>query len=93
MVQFEGNASEPKGLDLKRYQEIYFAAWPECKPHMNWPDIAYFVVRPRVRPSQETSLKPGNVFVSKLAGEWTSTLTVLVALVIQSMRPQYLPTK
>jgi hypothetical protein len=32
---------------LKRYQEIYFAAWPECEPHMNWPGIAYFVVRPR----------------------------------------------
>jgi hypothetical protein len=46
-VQFEGHASEPKGLDLKHYQEIYFAAWPECKPHMSWPDIAYFVVRPR----------------------------------------------
>ncbi len=35
------------GPDLKRYQEIYFAAWPECEPHMNWPGIAYFVVRPR----------------------------------------------
>jgi hypothetical protein len=46
-VQFEGYATEPNGPDLKRYQEIYFAAWPECKPHMNWPDIAYLVVRPR----------------------------------------------
>ncbi len=46
-VQFEGHATEPNGTDLKRYQEIYVAAWPECKPHMNWPDIAYFVVRPR----------------------------------------------
>ena len=46
-VQFEGHATEPNGPDLKRYQEIYFAAWPECEPHMNWPGIAYFVVRPR----------------------------------------------
>jgi hypothetical protein len=46
-VQFEGLATEPDGSDLKRYQEMYFAVWPECKAHMNWPDIAYFVVRPR----------------------------------------------
>jgi Pyridoxamine 5'-phosphate oxidase len=46
-VQFEGDATEPNGEELKRYQEIYFAAWPECKPHMTWPDVAYFVVRPR----------------------------------------------
>jgi len=46
-VQFEGQAIEPNGSELKRYQEIYFATWPECKVHMNWPDIAYFVVLPR----------------------------------------------
>jgi hypothetical protein len=46
-VQFEGQATEPKGPDLKRYQEIYFAVWPKCRPHLNWPDIAYFVVQPR----------------------------------------------
>jgi hypothetical protein len=46
-VQFEGIASEPNGPDLKRYQEIYFTVWPEGRAHLNWPDIAYFVVRPR----------------------------------------------
>jgi hypothetical protein len=46
-VQFEGIASEPNGPDLMRYQEIYFAVWPEGQAHLNWPDIAYFVVRPR----------------------------------------------
>jgi Pyridoxamine 5'-phosphate oxidase len=46
-VQFEGIASEPNGPDLKRYQEIYFAVWPEGRAHLIWPDIAYFVVRPR----------------------------------------------
>ena len=46
-VQFEGLAAESKEPDLKRYQEIYFAVWPECRVHMNWPGIAYFVVRPR----------------------------------------------
>jgi len=46
-VQFEGIASEPNGPDLKRYQEIYFTVWPEGRAHLNWPDIAYFVVQPR----------------------------------------------
>jgi hypothetical protein len=46
-VQFEGVAIEPKGHDLKRYQEAYFAYWPECVAHASWPGIAYFVVRPR----------------------------------------------
>jgi len=45
-VQFEGTAILPKGPDLKRYQDAYFAIWPECRTHINWPDIAYFVVRP-----------------------------------------------
>ena len=46
-VQFEGIASEPKEADLKRYQETYFAVWPDGPARMSWPGIAYFVVRPR----------------------------------------------
>jgi pyridoxine/pyridoxamine 5'-phosphate oxidase len=46
-IQFEGIAVEPKGADLKHYQEIYFTVWPDCRAHMSWPDIAYFVVQPR----------------------------------------------
>jgi Pyridoxamine 5'-phosphate oxidase len=46
-LQFEGHATEPNGADLKRYQEMYFAVWPECQAHLSWPDIAYFVVQPR----------------------------------------------
>jgi hypothetical protein len=46
-VQFEGIATEPKGPDLERYQETYFAVWPDCIAHLSWPDIAYFVVRPQ----------------------------------------------
>jgi len=32
---------------LQRYQEIYFAVWPEGRERLRWPAIAYFVVRPR----------------------------------------------
>lgn len=46
-MQFEGEAFEPMGAELKRYQQIYFAAWPDGPTRMTWPGIAYFVVRPR----------------------------------------------
>jgi hypothetical protein len=42
-----GIAEEPTGSELKRAQEIYFAAWPDGPARMAWPGIAYFVVRPR----------------------------------------------
>ena len=51
-VQYEGRAfelkrDELKGGELERYQPIYFDAWPECRAHLTWPDITYFVVRPQ----------------------------------------------
>ena len=46
-VQYEGLASEARGPDLKRYQEVYFAAWPDAPQRVKWPDLAFFVVRPR----------------------------------------------
>jgi len=46
-VQYEGQAGQPKGVALARYQQTYFARWPECRSHLSWPGITYFVVRPR----------------------------------------------
>jgi len=46
-VQYEGVATEPKGTELERFQEAYFAVWPECLAHLSWPGITYFVVTPR----------------------------------------------
>jgi hypothetical protein len=46
-VQFEGQAFQPTGPELAQYQQVYFAAWPECRDHLSWPGIAYFVVRPQ----------------------------------------------
>jgi len=46
-VQYEGFAFQPSGADLDRYQQLYFTAWPECRDHLIWPGIAYFVVRPQ----------------------------------------------
>jgi pyridoxine/pyridoxamine 5'-phosphate oxidase len=46
-VQFEGIAAEPSGPELKRYQEMYFAVWPDGPARLSWPGITHFVVRPR----------------------------------------------
>jgi pyridoxine/pyridoxamine 5'-phosphate oxidase len=46
-VQYEGEAAELQGQELKRRQAVYFQAWPECRTHLAWPGIVYFVVRPR----------------------------------------------
>lgn len=46
-VQFEGDAVEPQGVELKRCQEIYFAAWPDGPARIAWPGITWFMVRPR----------------------------------------------
>ena len=45
-LQYEGMAQELSGADLKRYQEIYFRAWPDGPARLSWPGIVYFVVKP-----------------------------------------------
>ncbi|HET9836879.1 MAG TPA: pyridoxamine 5'-phosphate oxidase family protein [Candidatus Angelobacter sp.] len=45
-LQYEGMAEELSGADLKRYQEIYFRAWPDGPARLSWPGIVYFVVKP-----------------------------------------------
>jgi general stress protein 26 len=46
-VQIDGTAFEPKDPELRRYQDIYFATWPDGPERLSWPGIAYFVVRPK----------------------------------------------
>ncbi len=46
-VQYEGQAFQPTGSELRRYQQVYFAAWPDGPDRLSWPGIAYFVVRPQ----------------------------------------------
>jgi pyridoxine/pyridoxamine 5'-phosphate oxidase len=46
-IQYEGEASELSGGERERLQPIYFETWPECRAHLSWPGIVYFVVRPR----------------------------------------------
>ena len=46
-LQYEGIARELHSPELERYQQIYFAAWPDGPARMSWPGIAYFIVRPQ----------------------------------------------
>lgn len=46
-LQYEGEAAELQEPELTRYQSIYFKTWPECRSHLDWPGIVYFVVRPK----------------------------------------------
>jgi hypothetical protein len=46
-VQYEGEAHQPEGAALARYQAVYFARWPDGPSRLSWPGITYFVVRPK----------------------------------------------
>lgn len=45
-VQWEGVADEPTGDDLRRWQQLYFARFPDGVARQAWPGITYFRVRP-----------------------------------------------
>jgi hypothetical protein len=46
-VQYEGIAEELAGESLARFQPVYFATWPDGVDRILWPDITWFVIRPR----------------------------------------------
>ncbi len=46
-LQYEGVATQPTGPRLESLLDLYFAVWPECRAHLTWPDIAWFVIEPR----------------------------------------------
>src|SRR5260370_31267161 len=67
-LQYEGIAEEPRGAALQRYQEIYFAAWPDGLARLSWPGIAYFVVHPRWIPFNAFNQNPPLIRELSLAG-------------------------
>jgi nitroimidazol reductase NimA-like FMN-containing flavoprotein (pyridoxamine 5'-phosphate oxidase superfamily) len=46
-AQYEGIAEELAGEQLTHLQPLYFAVWPDCVAHKQWPHITWFVIRPR----------------------------------------------
>jgi len=45
-LQYEGTAYVPSGSDLARYQDLYFARWPDGRTRLSWPGIAHILVCP-----------------------------------------------
>ncbi len=46
-VQYEGEARQLDASEWAPYLDIYLRAWPDGAGHMQWPGIAYFLVRPK----------------------------------------------
>ncbi len=46
-VQYEGEATELQGPELKRCQDVYFRVWLDGPSRLTWQGIVYFVVRPK----------------------------------------------
>jgi hypothetical protein len=67
-AQYEGIAEELAGDSLARLQPLYFATWPDCIAHKQWPHITWCVIRPRwIRYSD---------FNIPLTQEWTFPMNV-----------------
>jgi general stress protein 26 len=45
-VQWEGLADEPRGEELQRWKQRYFASFPDGREREGWPGITYFRARP-----------------------------------------------
>jgi hypothetical protein len=45
-VQLEGLATQRRPDEEGEWKEAYFQAWPECRDHLRWPGLMYFVVSP-----------------------------------------------
>jgi hypothetical protein len=45
-VQLEGHADEPRGQDLERLLDVYFARFPDGRDRQRWPGITWFRVTP-----------------------------------------------
>jgi general stress protein 26 len=67
-AQVEGLADEPRGAELARLQELYFAKFPEGRARLSWPGITYVRVRPAwLRYSDYRGAKP--LILELTAGE------------------------
>jgi general stress protein 26 len=45
-VQYEGEADEPTGVELRRLKEFYFESFPDGRERQGWPGITYVRARP-----------------------------------------------
>jgi general stress protein 26 len=45
-AQIEGLADEPRGAELERLKELYFARFPDGRERQKWPGLVYLRIRP-----------------------------------------------
>ncbi len=57
-VQLEGDALQPEGEELRRYQETYFSVWTDGPARLCWPRLVHLVVRPRWIRYSDFDLRP-----------------------------------
>ena len=60
-VQVEGVADFPVGDELERVRACYFAAFPDGRERMQWPDIAYVRVRPQWARASDFAASPPRI--------------------------------
>jgi pyridoxine/pyridoxamine 5'-phosphate oxidase len=65
-LQLEGLADEPRGHDLARLKEVYFAAWPDGVERQGWSGITHVRVRPTW--ARYSDFRPGGPIV-ELGGD------------------------
>ena len=57
-VQMEGTVDEPRGDDLNRLLDLYFACFPDGRDRQRWPGITYFRVAPAWLRYSDYSVSP-----------------------------------
>jgi pyridoxine/pyridoxamine 5'-phosphate oxidase len=60
-VQLEGTADEPKGAELERFLELYFARFPQGRERRHWPRMTYWRVTPTWLRYSDYSVEPQDI--------------------------------
>ncbi len=63
-VQYEGVAAELFGTGREHYQAVYFEVFPDGRERQKWPNIAYFVIRPKWVRYSDFSKQPEQIIES-----------------------------
>jgi hypothetical protein len=60
-LQLEGRVDEPRGADLDRLLELYFARFPDGRDRQRLPDITYWRLRPTWIRFSDFSVDPPHI--------------------------------
>jgi PPOX class probable F420-dependent enzyme len=65
-VQIDGLADEPSGAERDRLREVYFAAFPDGRDRLTWPDITHFRIVPAWARSSDFAAPGGQPLIVEL---------------------------